>query len=355
METIHVINSLAIGGAEKQLELLSSELEKIGHPQVIIPLVGGKRGVSLANTAARVKLGWCFQTFGALVAIRREARRAKAPIVVAWMYHSWLIALVARMFCPRNTRVFFYCRHGDIRSLGSLSRLSARLALWGARYYRIPVVYNSDTALKAHARLARGVKTLVIPNGVATISASDTARPQVFGFIGRNHWHKGADLLPGLVRDILLAAPAWTFIIAGPEISRLQNAIRGALLEGGCDPDRAAVLDAVSDTTDFYSRIGILVVPSRTESFPNVIIEALSQRVLVAAVETGGIADVVGEMLGVAESIDELTALAVGISKLSPSKREELGSIVAERTAQKFGVEAIVLQHCKLWKDAGRG
>ena len=335
--------------------LLAAELRGDGIEQNIIPLVGtresvrGSPGISIASARNGV-----LSIIPAVFRCIREVRRSEKLVMISWMYHSWPVALALKRMFPARVKLFLYCRHGDMASLKPVTRLVARLSIKAARWMNVPIVFNSREAERNHKRIVSDIRSVVIPNGVrvsAANIASQRQRPCVVAFLGRNHWDKGADLLPEIVLKILTSCPEARFVVAGPGMKRFGDEILRRLAQGGFDAGRVEVSDSVEDVDAFLSSVSVLVIPSRAESFPNVLIEAMAAGTLVACSSVGEMPEILGGIIDTAKSTEDLTALAARLCSISSDQAAELGRRLSARALEKYEISQVAKTHLQLWQE----
>lgn len=348
-----MVNSLGLGGAERQLSLLSSRWLAAGIDQEVVPLIGVVDGVTLDPAIAVAGASHGVRSvLEAFNYTRRAIAGSDGALVIGWMYHSWAVVLAAWFFCGRRSKPLLYCRHGDISSLKFWTGCLAWLCLHIARWVRIPVVFNSRFAMVEHQKLCKNLRAQVIPNAIRNTVGAPTAGDKQglhFGYLGRNHFDKGVDLLPGMVSQVLLECPDWGFIISGPGMRAWEAAVREQARQQGIGQHRIVVDGTANDPENFYNRIEILVVPSRTESFPNVVVEAVSSGVLVAAAEVGGIPEILSGLLPMASEPAQVAQLAVALSRLPIEERTKLKSATAKAINAAYSIDKVTAMHSDLW------
>jgi glycosyltransferase involved in cell wall biosynthesis len=288
MTVVHVINRWGMGGAEKQL---ADILRLVPLPQEVVELQDG------AATARQRELG----------KLRRRLTATRPDVVVAWLDRSQIaVALTAR----RGTRLVASVR-GLPRRYGPSRVWSLRLAL--ARYDRL--VSNSVASRDATISFARPMRLSdfeVIPNGVeipATAQPSSVASRLRVGFIGRDGPDKGLDVCLDALERL------------GDEVDPclighgVPEAV--ALRPGG----RAwAVLGRIPDPWERCGDLDVLLVPSRSEGSPNVVVEAFARGVPVIGTLAGGAAELLAEDRGLCVPIGDAAALARAVREVAEDR-----------------------------------
>jgi glycosyltransferase involved in cell wall biosynthesis len=286
VSVIHVINRLVPGGAEKQLQ----EIARLSQfPSEIVEL----QAPSTSSRAGVRRLG-------------RILRTTDARVVVAWLDRSQIgVALAAH----RGQRLV--AAIGGLPRRTGLSAWQMRLAL--ARFDRL--VANSEASRVANASFLRPLSPKafdVIPNGVSV--PQSTAGPEHgeiarIAFVGRNDPAKGLDVLVAALNDLAthLCRPfEAVFVGEGvpAEVARL----------GVSCPHE--VHPRVAEPWDLLGHVDVLVVPSRSEGSPNVVLEAFSRHVPVVATTAGGIPELCAEDRAVMRSVDDPRGLSDAIASV---------------------------------------
>lgn len=106
--------------------------------------------------------------------------------------------------------------------------------------------------------------------------------------VGRLSFEKGHDLLINALS--LLRERKWQLVVVGdgPERRQLESQAKSLGLA-----ERIRFAGHVADVSGYYTEASLLVVPSRSEGIPNVILEAFGSGVPVVACHVGGVPDIV--------------------------------------------------------------
>jgi glycosyltransferase involved in cell wall biosynthesis len=132
----------------------------------------------------------------------------------------------------------------------------------------------------------------IFPNALPKPPKTNAGRGQHIGFLGRLHKSKGVDLLVQAFISIADKVPHTNLIIAGSgnEEANLKQALAEANLSS-----RVQWLGQIGYTEifDFLVQLNHLVVPSRTDNLPTVVLEAFSTATPVIGSNSGGIPDMI--------------------------------------------------------------
>jgi glycosyltransferase involved in cell wall biosynthesis len=208
-----------------------------------------------------------------------------------------------------------------------------------------------QTGVERDALLQRGFaqeKVVLQGLGVNPVECAGGNRDTV-----RSHWGSGADevLIGHLANnsrekgtvDLLRAAErAWRrnarfrLVLAGPEMPNFKSFWGGYRCA-----DRVLRLGRLDDVQkrDFFAGIDVFALPSRSDSFGLVLLEAWANGVPNVAYRGGGIADVVRhEQDGLLVECGDLGGLAAALTRLAAEGelRRRIGATGRERLAREF-------------------
>jgi glycosyltransferase involved in cell wall biosynthesis len=280
------------------------------------------------------------KTWGELRRYSRWCRDHGIRIVVASDFYTNVFGLTGAAFAGVPVRI------GGRREINTDKTL-AKLALQrGAYAMAHRVVANSHAAA---ARLSReGVgpgKIAVVPNGV---DADAFAIPRPARAIRRAI--TVANLRAEKGHDVLIEAIA----ALGPAASGLDVQFAG---DGPCRPalerlveerglgERIRFLGERHDLPRLLEEADLFILPSRTEAFPNSVMEAMAAGLPVIASGVGGILELVDDgVSGVLVPADEPAALARAITDVigDPVRAAAMGRTAQEMVRARFSTQQMV-------------
>lgn len=183
-------------------------------------------------------------------------------------------------------------------------------------------------------------RNLVIHNGLAQheFEAVTPARDAAdFVFIGELRLLKGIDLLVDALADLKRpdGVPA-TLVMAGdgPDAESLRNRIAALGLS-----DRVSLVGA-QPAREMFARGHIVVVPSRAESLPYIVLEASAAGRPVIATRVGGIAEIYGPTADSLVAPDSVAALR---SAMDAALRDPARSVAEADQRKAFIAERFSL------------
>lgn len=357
---LFVARSLAGGGAERQLCVLATALRRRGHHVAVATFYPGGpyadallagTGVELISlekrrTSETVRFFW------------RAARvvRAQRPDVI----HGYLdlgnvVATVLRAAAPR-ARIAWGIRNADIdlSQADLLARVvwhASRAASWGAD----TLIANSTAAAEYHVRSGYPrARMHVIHNGIDTeVFAPDRAGgarvraelgiapdAPVVGIVGRLDPRKGHDLFIAAAQRFAVGRPDARFLCVGDGEEPHRSLVRQWLEESGLG-DRLVRTAFRRDMPAVYGACNIVTCASYTESFPNVLAEAMASGVPCVTTNVGDAPLIVGSLGEVVPSRDA-AAMACGWERLLARADDTLAAACRAWIVERFGIERLV-------------
>lgn len=97
----------------------------------------------------------------------------------------------------------------------------------------------------------------------------------------------------------------------------------------------------------------LFILPSYTEGFPNVILEAMALKKAIIATNVGAIPDILGEQCGITIEKKSVDSILFSIKKVldNPSLRDMLGSNAYQRVKEQYCVEKVFERYFKTWVE----
>lgn len=346
------LTELAIGLCSRGDRLRVMSLAPLPRPprdQLLNRLLGAGIEVTTAEADGLLSLRRTY------AAIRRWLEADRPQVLQTFLYHANVLGSFAA------TGVKVPVRVGGVRVAQPrpqrwwLERLAVK------RMQAVVCVSHSvEQFARARLRPPQATRLLTIPNGVRTGSFTDAVpidwsshgiRPgsRMLLFVGRLHHQKGLDLLLHGAGNLLARAPDAALVIvgSGPMEHQVQRAM--ASLPRG----RAAHLPWQADVARLYAGADLVIVPSRYEGMPNVVLEAMAAARPVVAADVEGVAELLGEaareqtfpradVAAMCERIEEM---------LSRTDLVSIGAANRERAEHCFSIDAMVDRYRQLYSE----
>ncbi|HXZ82854.1 MAG TPA: glycosyltransferase, partial [Acidimicrobiales bacterium] len=345
VEDVRVVSLLEVGP-------VGARIEGLGIPVVTLGMRPGRPGLA------------------ALARLLRVLRRERPQLVQTWMYHADLLGGVAARLL--GIPVVWGVRQGKLGPGDKrLTRLARRVCASFSRWMPTAIVCNSHASVEIHveAGYSRG-KFVHIPNGfdlsrfrpdpeLRAALRSDLRIPAgapVVGLVARYHPHKDHATFIRAAARVRERRPDVHFVLCGtgidwdnPELCRLIDhlSLRPAF----------HLLGRRDDVERVYPGLDVACLSSATESFPNVLGEAMACGVPCVATDCGEVRELIGDTGRVVPPRDP-PALADGMIELldlDPRVRQVLGVGARERVKATYDIEAVARRftEVQLWAVGG--
>ncbi|MGC5329076.1 glycosyltransferase family 4 protein [Micromonospora sp. DT62] len=157
------------------------------------------------------------------------------------------------------------------------------------------------------------------------------------------------------VEDLLTAwrtaaQPGWRLLFVGPA----DPAYLRSVTERHQPPASVSFLGELphTDVLATMARCDLFVLPSHTEGFPNVVVEAMALGCPVVATDVGATAEILGDDGGVVVAPSDPAGLAAALRELmtDPVRRAELAGRARARVHRLYGLQSVLRQHTDLWR-----
>lgn len=364
-----ITTGLGTGGAEMMLWQLATRLDRARFaPSVISLTPGGKYADLLRQGNVRVEsldLPPGKFTLRALMRLFAISRRRRPDVLVGWMYHGCLAAMLAKLFLLRRVPVVWSIR----QSLYSLA-LEKKGSAWVIRalaplsFFADIITYNSKVSARQHEDLGyRPGKRRLISNGFDLLRWQP--RPEKPGVPGPFHvWGHGPFIgrfgryatmkdyptfLEAAAR-ILKEIPDVHFILAGTHVDDSNESLRAEIASLGLT-GHVHLLGERSDLPELTAALDIAVSSSAFgEGFPNVVGEAMACAVPVVATDIGDSAEVLGDAgrLVPPKNPEALANACLELLRIPADQRRLLGARGRRRIEEQFSLSATAQQFAAL-------
>jgi glycosyltransferase involved in cell wall biosynthesis len=166
----------------------------------------------------------------------------------------------------------------------------------------------------------------------------------IFGYVGRLNPDKGIDTLRSALELVSPQAEAALLVVGGAD---------GATTALASSPIPVHLVGHVDDIRPYLAQMRFLVLPSRREGFPNVVLEAGAMALpSIVSDATGCVDSVVHGVTGLIFSVGDEVALAHSISTLASDAdlRRRLGAAARTRIENHFAQDHVIEAniHCLL-------
>ncbi|MDJ0788665.1 MAG: glycosyltransferase [Myxococcota bacterium] len=369
MKIVFAIDHLGPGGAQRQaVELAIALRHRLGvdarlvtyHPHDHYGERLAEAGVERELLPRRGRLDLRFPS-----RLADSYRRTGTDVVHAFMPGPalWSALAVRRM--------------GADRPLLLAGERTGRLASERGKGLAEAVSYRLADAVTANARpmldtLAKsGIRRdrlHYLPNGIDVEAWDEASRRPCPVALDPAHWNLAlvGSLHPQknheTLIDALAAVPAerrqrWRLSCFGAATAgeAFAAGLRQRVAERGL-ADVVSFHDPVKDVPALMSRLSALVMPSRWEGFPNVLLEAMTSGLPSVVTPVGDVPSIIepGEtslLVEDPEDVPALTRALIELDEMGPEARERMGRAARARVEERYRVEVVARQHLDLYRE----
>jgi glycosyltransferase involved in cell wall biosynthesis len=357
-----VITELNPGGAERALTNLALHIDRNKFQPVVFSLQGrppeGKDELVRQLESAQIPVEFLnarskWQFPQAVLQLKQRLTALRIDLVQSFLFHANVVSASAGKLA--GVKVVAGIRVADP------SHQRQRMERWLAPVIERYVCVSQSVAdfCEQTARLPRE-KLVVIPNGVdiARFRASVPANLATLNLppnrrwliaVGRLDKQKGYDWLMPLLPAVFAAQPTCDLLLIGdgPEREKLtQQAVTLKI------SDRLHFAGWQPNVPELLKSAEVLLLPSRYEGMPNVVLEAMAAGLPVVATRVEGMAEILGPL---AEG--QLTPLADGPAfqatllalLASPARRCELGNANQVEVTEHYSLAMLATAYERLY------
>ena len=244
-------------------------------------------------------------------------------------------------------------------------KLIRRIESWLAnRTDRIVAVSESEAATFRTSGVVPEQALRVIPNGIDP-RRFEGAQPFDLAGLGLDPQRPTGAVI-GLVyaakgQDLALECLAQPgcgelqLLIVGPGSDEEMGALE-ARVEALSVSERVRILGPRRDVPEILAALDFLVLPSRWEGMPYIVLEAMASGRAVVATPVDGARETIEDGVTglLASEVGELASLAAAVARmcaLSPSERDVMGRAGRERVVATYSVDAMVDSLCELYRE----
>ena len=368
---LHVITSLAVGGAERSLcNIILSTKTDFNH--YVVSLAGD--GIYADKLKQQSVPVYCFKSDSLstlllpypLSVISKLFFSSKPDVIDCWMPHSCLVGALLKIVHPRAKLIWNIRQNPSNSSLKPTTRL---VYLVLSLLSRLPsrIVFNSSEALLKYHFLPKTLKNIsIIRNGfhesisfltnfpsVDKDTLISALPPDAFLCVNVARYH------PVKNHDLCLKS----FIVIAKTNCNVFFALAGRGVQESCFPflvaqpvyirKRFIFLGELGDLNQLYSRANLYVSCSNSEGFPNSIAEAMLHNTPCVASDVGETSFIIGDTGIVLKSptIGSVVAAITSFLNMSYNDRVDFGHKSRQRILDNFPLSSTISRYCDLYES----
>lgn len=375
---VHVITGLSAGGAERTMiavvrgldpSRFESQVISLSRDHTLAPALRAA-GIPFTTLDARpfLSLG-----LGPILRVAQLLRREKPDIVQTWLFDADLVGGIAAWMTgvPVIWNIRASLSDSGWRPLASSLRLRVIARVCAAMSGIVPrsIISCSRANVSRNLSHYKQEKIRVIGNGVDVelFKPDPVARAEVraelgveegttlIGMVARFHPVKDFATFFAAVCRVIGTHPDARFVLCGQGMERenaaLTRMIRSHGLEGS-----VLRLGFREDVARIFAALDVHLFSSRSESFGNVLMEAMAAGVPCASTDVGEARAIVGDA-GRVVPPQNAAALAAAVRELidlPPSEMKALRERARSRVVRDFTLTSAVERYAELYEEVVR-
>lgn len=343
------------GGKEKQAHLLSCALRDLGVSVRVLTL---RFGADQPRELDGIEVTRCPANTARFAAIFTHLRRWRAASNVCHIHTpSWIgvyAGLVARSL---GYKVIFKIPNENLTTL-----FGSKRRLWTAalRSFNRLVVLDEKTRQEYEDAQIDPERIALAANGVVVQGRHarrlESGKDAELLFLGRFVEQKGCRELLAAVKLLKKRTDGWrlTMMGGGPLGAELRETIDASGLA-----DRIILRPRQDDVFEVLRKTDLLLVPSRREGMPNVVLEAMSLGVPVIATDVGAVRRLIGDagesFIVPPGDVDRFADATLKLMQ-DPVRHDQYGTALYARAKSVFNMPVIAQNYLALYRqvlDAG--
>ena len=350
--------SNSLGGLELSALRLAEAMTKKGTSVLLI----APPSSPIAERASKTNLGvaalaprWKYGDFSTLMRLVRVLKAHQIDIVLLMQSKDIHLTAVASIFVPKLKLVYYQQMNSRQNKRDILHTwVYSKLALW------FTLTQSMKNDVLASTRVP-GEKVKVVALGAdlhqfnpSHIKKSDAQRyfglPQdknIVGVLGRLDKCKGQHIVLQAIPEVVKQHPNTFFLIAGDETAG-EHGYRGYLLELCRSLKIEGYVKFIPFTEDvprFMSALDVFVLPSFSETFGLVVVEAMAMERAIIATNSGGVPEIItNEKTGLLirpQDVDEMISAICRVFS-DAALRLSLGHSAREEALRRYDFDRCV-------------
>ena len=365
---LHIIGDLNVGGAERTISKIVPKLNNNQYTHKILTLFElGVLAKDLQKKGIEVKTLHLPRTILCLKSFLRIIKVIKSinPIIIqTWLYHSNNIINLVSPFI-NNIKIINNIRHDNTYEGSIKTKLSANFGAFISKIVDKPIVFCSESSKNTHLKKGYSNKnTVIIENGfvIPEINKKELKHKlktklnipsdyKVAINVGRYCPEKD---YPTLFKAIQILSKKYSkiiFVICGKGLEKSNKELSTLSEKLGIE-NNIFLLGHKSNIEDYIAGSDFLVSSSNSESFPNVIAEAMSLSTPCIATNTGDTANMIGDTGIIVEpkKPSDLANAMYNFLQFSENTINTLSNKAKERIRLKYTLEICVAKYSDLYK-----
>jgi len=244
----------------------------------------------------------------------------------------------------------YHIRFGRVQDIAQRNTLEWKLISTAMRLATVVMTLDQRTFSTISEKLPQ-VKPVLVPNPIDLAGFPDPLHTdsRTVLFLGWVMDTKGAEELLKAWEKTTLSHPDWVLKMVGPIKPEYRQYLESNY--GLCNVEILGEMDH-DEALGVMNNSEVFVLPSHTEGFPNVILEAMALAKPIIATRVGAIPEILGDGCGVLIDSHSVESLEQALDKvLSESAlRRELGERAHRKLKCEYDVNIVFSRYMEEWR-----
>jgi glycosyltransferase involved in cell wall biosynthesis len=359
LRILAVLDGYRVTSPARQLFAASVGLRARGHVSEVIVIERSGGPTPLLAEAARLHIPItivpeAFPGDPRVLSGLRHVVTQRRPHVLET--HGYKANILAALLRPVLRVPWVAVRHGETRDNAKV-RLYFGLERRAVRRADRVVVISEEMARMTAAAGVPHKRLCVVRSAYVALPVTGNVAPQhesgapVVGVVARLSREKGVDLAVRAHRAVLAAHPNARLLILGEGPDRV--ALSTLAMNLGV-AERVSWLGYQEDPTPFYRAMSVVLIPSRSEGLPQVVLESMAHGLPVVATAVGGLPEAIEDgVTGCLVAAGDVQGLGAQVVRLldDPSLRARLGERARETVEARFSLTSKLDTLCRLYGE----
>jgi len=369
---LHIITGLNRGGAEKSLFSLTTTLQNETNLQhLVLSLTTGGTLEQKFNDSGILTFSLGLNKLRFIHAYKtlQYILQNKQPVIIqGWMYHGNIISSLVKYIFNCKIPIVWNIRHSlyNIKHEKYFTRVVIKICSM-ISINTDAIIYNSKKSASLHEKYGyKKNKTVVINNGFIIPNIANKLKEQkkfrvmynisknnkIIGMVGNYRSFKDYPTCIKAFSKIKINFPDVTFVLVGIQISKENDELMRLIKLYQIEKD-ILLLGEIKETANIIKSFDIFMLSSMSESFPNVIAEAMSLSIPVVATDTGDVKRIVENTGLVVESRnpDSLGNACIKLLKYDSAKLSSLGNKARHRIQTNYSLAQMTIKYNELYSS----
>jgi len=366
MNVTHIINQLNPGGMEifllKICEKISDEPDikqtiiTLNDNNALIRALKHKPCYQIIELSSRVN------PLTKFLLLLKIIKTINPSIIHTISHEANFYGMLASFFFRSN--LIWNIRNSTLRVSGRLNKILLRLLAYSSYYFPKKIILVSNLAVQSYSNYGFSRKKMqYIPNGYdlkilkRNKAKGDSLKNSlgiskdaiIIGSAARFDFYKDHNFFVEVINYVnSISNKNIHFVLAGLNIDTNNQQLTNTIRQN----QNVHLLGHIENMSSFYSSLDIFCLHSRSEGFPNVLVESMCFECVPISRKVGAAPEILKDVGFCIDSIDyvEFAEKVIEVSGMSKNARRLIGKKSRDIVSQKWKLDTITEKYIELFK-----